>query len=131
MFVPPSSPRKRGILDAMNGSGLILQNPGLPLAVWTPETRVRMWVYSSGSCAMLGSVSAVATWYLAGLHIEGMGGIVAYLAFLMWAGAAVFGCLGSLVAASITKDQERTVSIRILAFNGLLLLLAGLFLSTR
>jgi uncharacterized membrane protein YfcA len=131
MLVPSSSPRKRGILDVMNGSGMILQNPGLPPAVWTPEARVRMWVYSSGSCAMLGSVAAVATWYLAGLHIEGMGGIVAYLAFLMWAGAAVFGILGSIVAACMTEDQEQTVSILILAVNGVLLLLAGLFLSSR
>ena len=131
MFVPPSSPRKGGFFKSMNGAGLLLQSPGLPPETWTPKARARMWVYASGACAMIGAVFVVATWYLAGKHIEGMGGIIAYLAFLLWLGGAVFGLLGGIVAACVTTDEDRTVSFRIIGINGGLLLLAALFLSTR
>lgn len=131
MFVPPSSNRKGGILESLNASGRILQTPGLPPEIWTPEAKVRWWVEISAGCAGLAAVSAVATWFLAGQHIEGMGGIAVLLSFYCWLGGSFFGLLGGIVTACMTKDEEQRRCLRISAANGGLLVLALLFLVYR
>jgi len=128
MFVPPSSRRKGSIFSAINASASMLQFPGYPPEALTPEARVRNWVFSAGACSMLGVFSAFATWYLVSLHIEGMGGIVAYLALLCWLGGGGFGLLGGMVAACITEGEAQKVSFYIIGFNVALLLAAYLFL---
>lgn len=115
----------------MNGAGLLLQSSGLPSEAWTRKARARTLVYAAGACATIGSVFSVATWYLASQHIEGMGGIIAYSAFLLWVGGAVFGLIGGIVAACATTDEEQQVSLRIIGTNGALFLLAALFFATR
>ncbi len=129
MFVPPPSRHKGSIFGALNAATSLLQYPGYPPEALTPEAKVRNWVYSAGACSMVGVFSACATWYLASLHIEGMGGIVAYLAFLCWLGGGGFGLLGGMVAVCITEGEAQKVSCYIIGFNVLLLAAAYLFLA--
>ena len=129
MFVPPSSRRKDSIFSAINASASVLQNPGYPPEALTPEATVRNWVFSAGACSILGVFSACATWYLASLHIEGMGGVAAYLAFLCWLGGGGFGLLGGVIAVCITEGEARKISSYIIGFNLALLAAAYLFLA--
>jgi hypothetical protein len=115
--------------SAINASASVLQNPGYPSEALTPEARVRSWVFSAGACSLLGFFSAFATWYLASLHIEGMGGIVAYLALLCWLGGGGFGFLGGVVAACMAEGEGQKVSFYIIGFNVALLVAAYLFLA--
>lgn len=85
----------------------------------------------SGGCAALAFISAIATWFLASRHIEGMGGIIVLLSFSTWLGAAVFGLLGGLVTAGMTKAGAQRRCLRITAASGGLLALALLFLAYR
>lgn len=111
MFVPPTIGPNNRDGHALDATDLLLQHPGLPPEIWTPQARGRTWIYTTGSLGVLGIFFALATWYLDSLHREGMFGLVVILAFFLWIGCNGLGALTGLVAMLVTTSEDRKVAL--------------------
>ncbi|MEC4891319.1 MAG: hypothetical protein RI101_14805 [Nitrospira sp.] len=71
----------------------------------------------SGAMGFTGILFALATWHLAGMHIEGPGGLVAYLTFLAWIACNAGGLLTGIISVFSAEADDRRAALFITAVN--------------
>lgn len=117
MVIPPTIGPNNRDGHALDATELLLQHPGLPPEIWTPQARGRTWIYTTGSLGVLGLFFALASWYLDSLHREGMFGLVVILSLFLWIGASGLGALTGFVAMLVTSGEDRKAAVWVTLLN--------------